>query len=204
MAAKTAENVAVVQIFGTLDGQEVMNDLYYQFATPRTHVELVEIVAAVSDVVEETWLSLLPTSWVGRSVFAYDATVSDGANAVDDAIVGMVGTSGTTALPNNVAPVVARKNGLRGRAGNGRVFWMGVGEGALEDANNLDPTFATALVSALATVDSAIVALDGTPVILSYQKDGIISDAATIYPLADWTVVSLVVGSRRKRLPKRA
>lgn len=203
MPSKTAANVAAVQVFGTLDGQEVMNDFYYRFAAQPTVEQLVELAGVVSDVWEEAFLEGLPNSWVGRSVYAFDMTVPDGANAVDDGIVGQVGTATGTPLPNNVSFAFARKNGLRGRSGNGRIFWMGLSVGGMADENSVLTGFITGGLSMLSTLDTAAEGLAGTPVILSFQNGGVASDEATIYEIANWVAVTNVVCSRRRRLPGR-
>jgi len=202
MATKTAENVVCLQIFGSLAGKDTMNDFYYQLDHPATHTELVEMVGSAADVVEEGWLGDLPVNWVGRSVFAFDMTTPTGANAVSDAIVGLVGTGLGTPQPNNVTFAIARKNGLRGRSGNGRVFWQGIPGGYMEDANHISAAYANDLVAQIQTLDAAMSALGADPVILSYQQDGVVSSAATIYPLFDWVATNLVVDTRRKRVPK--
>lgn len=203
MASKTALHVACIQILGSLDGQEVMNDLYYQYAAQPTHADLVELTASIADVVVENAFAALPTSWVGRYVFGFDMTVPDGANAVDDSILGTVGTLTGTPLPNNVSFAVARKNGLRGRSGNGRIFWMGLATSIMADENFVTSDYATTLIGVMETFDLAASGLDATPVILSFQNDGVHSDEATIYPIASWSAQSLCVCSRRRRLPGR-
>lgn len=203
MATKTALNCAAVNIFARLDGQQVMNTLFYQLATQPTHVELVELAASIADVITETMFGYMPTSWVGQYVFAYDLTVADGANAVDDSILGLVGADEGSPLPNNVSLAIARKNGLRGRAGNGRVFWQGLPSSAMADENTVTSAYADLLVELMGTFDAAAEGLGWTPVILSYQNAGVVSSEATIYPITSWSVTDLVVDSQRRRLPGR-
>lgn len=203
MPSKTAENVAAVQIFATLAGQEVMNDFYAQYDHQPNHSDLVDLTSAVAGVVIANFVGRLPPTWKGVSVFAFDMTVDTGANAVDDSIAGVVGVDSGVALPNNVTIAVARKNGLRGRSGNGRIFWMGLTDGNLDTENTIAASRAAALVTACEAVDAAMVDLGATPCILSYQHDGVVSSAATIYPIDKWLVTDFVLDSRRRRLPGR-
>lgn len=202
MATRLANHVACVQVFGTLALKEVMNDLYYLFDHQPDHSDLVALTSAVAGAVIETWVPVLPGTWKGRTVFAFDMTVAEGVNAVNDEIAGVVGTSGGIALPNNVTLAVARKNGLRGRSGNGRIFWQGIAESLMADENHVGQPTATAYVNALKAADAAAVDVGGEPVILSFQRDGVVSTAATVYALDTWTVTDLRTDSRRKRLPK--
>lgn len=204
MAFKTAHNVACVQIFGTKSGQDVMNDLYYAYETQPTHEELVTLAGNIGDVITEDWLAYLPSDWVGRSVFAYDMTVSDGANAVDDGIAGSVGTAGGDPLPNNATLALARKNGLRGRSGNGRVFWMGLSKTMTPTVNEVGSVWYEAMLAALNTADEAAVTGGAErPVILSFQRNHVVSTEATVYDLAEWVVTDNTIDSRRRRMPKR-
>lgn len=202
MATKTALNVACVQIFGSLDEKPTMNDLYYRFAAQPTHEQLVSLCSAIAGVVTELWSIGLPAIWKGRSVFAFDMTVADGANAVDDTIAGLVGTFPGDPLPNSVTFAIARKNGLRGRSGNGRIFWQGVTSEALEDANHVTSTWAADRVTDVKAMDTAAADVEASPVILSFQSGGVFNPAAHVYDLDTWLATDFRLDTRRKRLPK--
>lgn len=203
MPSRTAENVAAVQVFGTLAGQEVMNDFYYQFDHQPDHSDLVALTSAIAGAWISTAVPVLPGTWMGRNVFAFDMTVDTGENAIDDSIQGVVGTSGGVALPNNVTLAIARKNGRRGRSGNGRIFWQGIADSLMLDENHVQPAAAEDFVIACEALDVAALGVGGTAVILSFQHDGVVSSAATIYPLLQWIAVDNVIDSRRRRLPGR-
>lgn len=203
MATKTAENVAAVQVFGTLAGQQVMNDFYFQFDEQPTHIQLVNLAEAVSATIIEVWPNHLSGAWEGRSVFAFDMTVESGENAVNDSIAGFLGIAPGTPRANNETLAVARKNGLRGRSGNGRIFWPGLTQGMCDTPNTVSAVYAAAFVVDCKAIDAAALDVGGTGVILSFQHNGIVSDAATVYPIDNWITTDRVVDSRRRRLPGR-
>jgi len=200
MATRTAENVAAIKTFATLTGKPVMNDFYYEFTEPPDHGTLVTLLENFTDAFTEQVLPLLSSNWVGGEFLAYDMTTEDGANATNDSLSGVVGTFAGIPFPNNVTLAIARRNGLRGRAGNGRIFWPGLVEDMLETSNVVLSTVADAMVLALQTVDEAVSIGGGTPVILSFQRDHVVSSAATIYPIDTWLVVDRRIDTQRRRI----
>lgn len=204
MASKTAANVARVQLFAFLAGKPVMNDFYYQYAHQPTHEDLVMLVDTLAEVVTENFIPLFSGVWEGNAIFAYDMTVNDGANAINTSIAGVAGGDPAAALPNNATLAIARKNGLRGRAGNGRIFWQGLCENHRATDNSVTAAAAAAFVTACETLDVAAEGLDATPVILSFQRDGVVSNAATIYPLVSWQVSDYRIDTQRRRIGKGA
>jgi len=203
MASKTAENVFCLQVFGSLAGQETMNDFYYRLDHPASHAELAAILTDVTPVIAVDWSVNLPSTWHGRSLFAFDMTTPTGENAVDDGISSAVGSAGGTPLPNNVTIAIARKNGLRGRSGNGRIFWQGLTSGQLADENRVSSGTQAALLENMAQLDNIVITHDAVPVILSFQHDGVVTTEATVFTLANWVFSDDVIDSRRRRLPGR-
>lgn len=201
MAIKTAANVAQVQVRGSLDGEQVENVFYFQHAGPIVLTMLESLVADVAGAVTEAFLPLLPDSWVGREVYAFDMTSGATIQATDTSILSSPGTAGDQ-FPNNVTIAVARKTGNRGRSTNGRIFWMGLTSSEVTE-NTVTAAFEEAVINALTTLHDAVDADGWTPVTVSFQHDGIVTSAGVVTPIAAWVFTDNVIDSRRRRLPGR-
>lgn len=202
MAAVAVPNVAEVQIRGALASQLVETGLYYLFTGTISESDLALLVSTLATYAAAHIAGIMSSAWEGREIHARDLTAGSGLQATSTAIAGLTGTLAGEPLPNNVCLAIARKSGLAGRKFNGRVFWPGWVDGDLADTN----TFASGRVAGrtafLSGMDTAAEGVDWTPVIVSTRaaSDG---GVAHVTPLAIWSVVDMVIDSRRRRLPGR-
>jgi len=204
MATPATPNTAAVHVRGTLDGQQTENTFFYELAAGITQVLLDELVGAIVTEVISEWLPQLPTTWIGREVFAEDLTASSGLQSYATDIFGEPGSLGGTPLPNHVTIALARKSALQGRSFRGRVYWQGLSTASLAASiNTISTTFATAVLNAIAAIDNAAIALDWQPVIVSYYSLGTTRATGLTTPIVLWQTTDLTIDSRRRRLPGR-
>lgn len=201
MATKTAENVAQVEVRGTLGGENVENVFYFLHDGAILPTDLDNLVADVAEAWIEGAVNRLPDNWTGKEVYAFDMTAGALTQALDTSIGSATG-AGASPQPNNVTIAIARKTGNRGRSTNGRIFWMGLYAGVVTD-NRVTEIFEEAVIADLATIATAVAADGWTPVTLSFQRDGVISTAAVVTPISEWVFTDNVLDSRRRRLPGR-
>lgn len=203
MAARTAENVANVQVRGTLAGQLIETGLYYLFDAAIDNSALAALAASVSSSVVSHWLDELPTDFTLRNVYAYDMTAGSTLQVTDTFGTGDTGHVSGGAAPNNASIAIARKTGKRGRSTQGRIFWPALAISMLVDPLHVTTTDVTAIVAALTATDTDATALGWSPVTLSFQHAGVKTTAAVVTLLNEWLAVDNAVDSQRRRLAGR-
>jgi hypothetical protein len=125
MPFQPAPDIAQFSLYGRVDGQTTINDLYFAISggtiTPAGLAEMTDAVAA-------WWgdhvIPLLSEDWAGQRVVGVDLTTANGARA-ETARAAFGGESGEAA-PNNVAMCVKFLTAFRGRSFRGRNFVPGV------------------------------------------------------------------------------
>lgn len=101
-------------------------------------------------------------------------------------------------MPSFVTKAIARRSGLTGRSGRGRIFWQGLSESQCT-GSLINGTPAIDLVNNVIAADAAAIALGWTPVILSYVQNGVSLPTAAIYVIAEWLLTDFFTDTRRSR-----
>lgn len=203
MAFQPAVNCAEVTVRGTQDGQQVENTFYGRFATAYDIVNIQALADAVDNWVGAHWLPALGSN------FTYVETAVRGLNASIDlaaesnAHAGSGGITTGVGLPNNCTISVKRTTGFTGRGARGRVFVPGLKDTMLATENVLNVGVASAIVTALNGMRSAMDGVDWTEVILHRVAGGADLPTAVIFTLVEYVMVNLTMDSIRRRLPGR-
>jgi len=137
--------VVQTQMFGRVDGQVTINDVYFQAAGAITVAGVQALTNAVAGWFGAVLAPLLSDDWSTERVIGTDLTTATGYR-FESAAVSIGGVSGE-ANPNNVAAVVSFRTDQRGRSSRGRNFVPGIPGGAVT-LNTLDPAFISDLVDA--------------------------------------------------------
>lgn len=104
-------------------------------------------------------------------------------------------------MPNEVSLAIALKSASRGRSANGRAFLANISR-ANVTANNVDATFAGAVVTAFQALVSDMTAAGFALVIASYIHNNAPRVGGPVYfPVVTATITDLVVDSQRRRKP---
>jgi hypothetical protein len=198
MAYQPVPNVAQCQIFGVVDGQVTINDLYFEISGGGiTPINLSSIATALSVWGVGSLAPLLSDDWTMERVIATDLTTATGPR-VDIGGTAPGGVSGE-ALPNNVAACVSLRTALRGRSARGRNYVPGI-PSSLCTLNTLDPTFVSDLVTAYNGLVGAGTFLAGWElVVVSRQTAGALRPTGLAIPVVSALMTTDRVRSMRSR-----
>lgn len=203
MAFIPVPNVAQIKVVQTMDGQRVINDLYFeQAAGPITSLQLANIAVGVADWWGLNILLQQSTAMHFDYVEATDLTVQNGLQVQSLANSGF-GAIGGDFAPNNVALCVSFRTGQAGRSFRGRNYIGGV-----PDSQVLGNTFEGTWVTDILTAYNNIVgpgALGGgwEWVVVSRFTGGAPRATGIATPVLTAIVTDTVVDSQRRRLPGR-
>lgn len=199
MAIITGENLIKTEVKHVLQGQQVINVLWWQLNEPVTPGAL-EVAADVLEVAWETNILVeLSVNLALTRIIATDWSTQEGA-VFDKAIVpNKQGGRPGGAAPNNVALAVAFRTGFTGRSRRGRAYLGGL------DADDLtNSTIVTGrrdnIVTGFEDVRIAMIGSSFTHVVASFISGGAPRANALLTPVTAYDS-DLRVDSQRRRLP---
>lgn len=204
MAFIPVPGVAQAQIVGRLDGQLVMNDLYFvSEAPPITLGQLQTLALGLSDWWVATMLTLLASTYVFQRTHVRDLTTQAGF-AVDDANGAGPGGAGGAQVPNNVAPCISFRTAIAGRSGRGRNYIPGTPQGAVT-ANTLNAGYASDFVAAYQELlpSGTLRPTGWSWVVVSRFTAGAPRPAGVANAVLSVNFSDTIVDSQRRRLPGR-
>jgi hypothetical protein len=113
-----------------------------------------------------------------------------------------VGTLGGFALPNEVSMCVSLRTGVRGRSARGRWYMLSISDDQLANTNEIDGAAATAMITSLNALLTAITGGGWVPVIVSYRTNNAPRPGGPVYfVITTATVVDNILDSMRRRKP---
>lgn len=140
MAFIPVPDVAQAQIFGRIDGQTTINDLYFASESPPVTLGQLEVLAlGLADWFSASLLTLLSASFAFERVHVRDLTTQAGFSVDQSAGAGPGGAGGAF-VPNNVAPCISFRTQIAGRSGRGRNYIPGVPQSVIT-GNTISPGF---------------------------------------------------------------
>lgn len=177
------------------DNQPCVNTFHYDTGT-LTATQLEDLCTTVMNYIEAHWMGGLPTNVQLVKVRAVGMwTAGAPENQVSPATA-IHGTDSGEALPNNVSFAIKRKTGLSGRHNRGRIYWVGLTDGQLADANSLHASLADGLVSFCNGLLVAVnAATPGGPEVIVDKVHG------TKVNVSGYAYTDLFIDSSRRRLP---
>lgn len=189
--------VVQCQLFGRVDGQVTINDLYFQASGAVTPTNMNSLAIAVAGWFGGNLAPLLSDDWSSERVIATDLTTATGFRT-EQAAVTIGGVTGE-ANPNNVAACVSFRTDQRGRSARGRNFVPGI-PGAAVTLNTLDPAFITDLLDAYLLLMGAGSFLAGWEmVVVSRFTAGAARVSGLAIPVTNILMVGNSVRSMRSR-----
>jgi hypothetical protein len=204
MAFIPVPGVAQIQVFGRIDGQQTINDLYFASgAVPITDTDLLALASAIDVWAGTAWVTLLSSAFTYQRVHArsLEGPAAPIADVTDSAAAG---GAGGAFVPNNVAPCISFRSSAAGRSGRGRNYIPGVAQSVV-DGNNLTGGFAADMVASYQSLlPGGAFAPDGWAwVIVSRFTAGAPRAEGIAQGVLRVLFTDLVVDSQRRRLPGR-
>jgi hypothetical protein len=193
-----------VSVFGTMDGQQVMNRFYVSIGATLPSESDCQTIA---NIVGAWWTgnvqALVPEQVELRLVEARSVAEENGPVATFSAGLPAAGTLVQSLLPNNVSLAVSLRTGLAGRSARGRWFWYGLTEGQVA-LSEVDAGTAASIVGAMDNLLSDINGASAEIVIVSFFSGGGPRVGGPVkFIVTDMLLVDTVVDSQRRRLPGR-
>lgn len=196
-----APNTARVRVVYSLFGQVVMNVLYWRGTAPLETTELDDLANAVIT----AWTDNLKPLVTNQMSLQYvEATALDSESAPQRTISsGAVGDSTDPPSPGNVTWATKFSTGLTGRSNRGRMFLVGLTDGAV-DGNTIASlavaNFQAAIIGFFQDIETAT---GLTHVVVSYCNNGSWRTTAVVNPVLSYLWTDNFVDSQRRRLTGR-
>ncbi len=199
---KVVDTAAVDHIF-TLNGVTVQNTHYAKIPGGYNLAALQSVADSIDNIFVDTFQADMPTevSYVRTDVRGLavinDLIATQNAGAAD-------GTNIGSALPNNVTFAIKKGSGLTGRSARGRIFWIGIPESELTNANEnfLVSTYITSIVADIDLIRTRLDALAGwEAVLVSRFTLGALRSEGKTFPWVTTTNVDARIDTHRGRLP---
>jgi hypothetical protein len=204
MAFIPVENCAKIVIEGTVDGQQVDNDLYFRHTTGAiTEADLVSLTSQIASWMGSTYAPLLNVAWQGSRVKGRALDFSFGFVA-ETSMVGTVGGVSGEAAPNNCSMSVSFRTSFAGRSFRGRNYVPCLTNSQVT-GNVIDTGFITDVIAAY--TDLIFPGVSAPPgwewAVVSLFTLGAPRVAGVFTAVTSVIVVDNIVDSQRRRLPGR-
>jgi hypothetical protein len=185
------------QLFGRVDGQITINDLYFQAAGAVTPAGVDTLVTDIASWFGGNLATILSDDWATERVVGTDLTTATGYRK-ELAAVTIGGVTGE-ANPNNVAAVVSLRTNQRGRSARGRNFVPAI-PGAAVTLNTLDPAFISDLITQYSfLIGPGTFSVGWELVVVSRVTGGVSRAAGLAIPVTGVIMVTNTVRSMRSR-----
>jgi hypothetical protein len=202
IAFQSVPNTAEITLRGEVETQTFINTFYAKFPAAYDEGDIAGLAAAVNAWALTDWITCVGPQYTFLETHVRGLTAGIDFEAAADNI-GIVGTAGSTPLPNNVALSVKRQSAFTGRGARGRIYIGALTEEVLDSVNTVNPTYAGVVIDALYAMNAAIVAEGWLPVIVHRRSGGVLLGPAVTFELITWNIVDMVLDSQRRRLPGR-
>lgn len=203
-----------VVVSQSLEGQEVINVLYFKAATNPTSAELLDLAQDVGDAWTDQVTGVL--AWcneelVVEEVSATHVTAANGVQRIVPFGIAGAGASSSQSLNNTLAVVASLRTAQTGRSFRGRLYLAGIDVSAAlsDDTNHINAAAVTGIGLALANVQLAAVGstLSSVLSVASYYTRPVpdvplapsVPRATGLYTTVDSIIVRPLLGSQRRR-----
>lgn len=189
-----------------MQNNNASNVMHVGYTTAPSVAELNGLCGAVADWLGTDWKPLSSQDWSANEILATDLGGPLGRRTDFPISPIIIGDGTDQAMPANATIAVKADTGIRGRGRSGRVFWVGLGESAV-DGNQIGPSVHTGILLALNSLNVAITALDnftGLVVPNSFQTVAGHQhhlNPATSYPVEAFALTNDYIDSQKDRLP---
>lgn len=202
MAFVPAPNIIMVEFRYTLFGQQCENRIMIDNLAAVDEAACEAAAILCWDWWEASYAANITSGCALREVVATDLTASDGPQFTYAPDTTTAGTGSGSAMPNEVSLCISLRTSSRGRSARGRWFVAGIPNTQMANANNVETSYASAVVSDMQTLINAIETAGQALVIVSYITNNAPRVGGPVYyPVDNALVVDTVVDSQRKRKP---
>lgn len=196
--------VAQAQIFGRIDAQTTINNLYFvSEGPPITPGQLATLALGLADWYSSTVLTFLSSAFAFERVHVRDLTTQAGFVAEDSNGAGPGGAGGAF-VPNNVAPAISFRSAFAGRSGRGRNYIPGTPQSVVA-GNTMAPGWMADLVAAYQQLlpSGSLKPVGWSWVVVSRFTLNAPRPAGVAFPVQTVLFTDTTVDSQRRRLPGR-
>jgi len=198
MPFQPVPNGAKIELNALQNDVPVVNVWYATLAAAPTDEDLI----AISEAVETWWHDELKPSqhntYVVQNITVTDVSVENGHQHINSSIFEPEGGAGGTAAAANAAAVVSLRTANTGRSFRGRTYIGGLPQAALEDAQHLTTTAASAYNLALTNLVDALEAVGATLVVVSRVAAGVVRIIAVATEIISLITDNKVDSQRRR------
>lgn len=197
-----AANVARCAIEGMVDGQLVVNTLWFQHGAGAIDIfSITDLANTLKLDWRDNIVPLLTEGYDLVQVVCRDYTSQFGV-AASNAAAGITGGITGESAPNNSACAISFQTGHSGRGLRGRNF-IGPIPNSKVVGNDVDATWVGDLLAGYAAISADLLTIGWDHVIVNFQSGGIVLAEGQPYHITQYGVSDLIADSMRRRLPGR-
>lgn len=202
MAFQRVPNTAEIDVIYTLNGINVQNVFYGEFAAGYSLSDLQALADQIDLQVSVSWLPDQPSeaNYVRTEVRGLDAEFD--LVATQNANAGP-GTDIAQTLPNNVTLSIKKSSGLTGRSARGRTYWIGILEDKMDSSNEnlLVQAYVDTIVADVDFIRTKTDVLPGwAAVLVSRFSNGVKRTEGKTFPWVTSVAVNNRIDTQRTRL----
>lgn len=195
-------NTVMAELRMTLDGQNVENTLYFEYAAVPSGPTMIQLAEFLIDWWENHYRELCGLGVQLREVFITDLTTPTGGAVGVAPDAALIGNVASPELPSNVTIAVSFRTAFRGRSFRGRNYFVGLTEGQVVQ-NQVDTSVLNSLKAAYDVIRTTVSTIGATWVVVSRFTNNAPRIAGVTTPVESVTITDSVIDSQRGRLPGR-
>jgi hypothetical protein len=202
MAFVPAPNIIMTEFLYTLSAQQCENRVMVNNLAAVDATALENVAVAAWDWWETNYAPLISNDCLLRAVQTTDLTTDTGGQFVYAPDGTTTGEDTGATMPNETSLCISLRSDARGRSARGRWFVAGLPFIAMLNANEVTSAYASAAVTALNGLRTAITGLSKDLVIVSYRHNKAPRPGGPVYfTVQSATIVDNIVDSQRRRKP---
>jgi hypothetical protein len=195
-------NTAFSQVRYTLDGQQVMNTLWWENVTAWDAGSLADLTSAIADWASGNLMPIMTSTLSLREVFARDMSTENSFEATNVISPAQSGGAGP-GLPNNVSLCISMRSSVTGRSQRGRNYLPGIPADQTVGVNLIDPDYVASILDVYAMLLDNALFPNWTLVVASRFHNNAPRLVGQNTPIASFSAIDNVIDSQRRRLPGR-
>lgn len=196
-------NTALIEVLMLLDAQKIENTFYAHKGAGIPDEELETLGNLVLAWVGEEYFPQLSNVITCTGVKVTNLTTDTSGTHLSPPSGTLAGGVAQPSVPSATAWSVKRLTAARGRSGRGRIFVPAIPETSRVGINGLSPTFATAILNAMADLDDRLTTAGYDPVVVSRVHDHAPRVTGLAQPITSWAYADLVLDTQSRRAPGR-
>lgn len=199
-------NTVRVEVRYFMQNNNAANVFHVGYDSPPSITELNALGGAIEDWLTASWKPLSSQDWSANQILLTDLGGATGKRLSYPIDPIIVGSGVDNAMPANVTLAVKADIGIRGRGRSGRLFWVGLGESAV-DGNLVVEAARTGIIAAMEALNTAIeglTAFNGMVVPHSFETTAGVQhhlNPAESAPIVSFALTDNSIDTQKDRLP---